>query len=124
MKKSLKMILIIVGVGIALTVFGICLFFSFGKNEKVDKPKKDDEEVVVKEGYDEFGNKLVVRYSSKEEVYDVIVNEYLRKGESITNVRVEENCWYYDISNGVEVYFYCVDDPIIRVIETQKVVVK
>ena len=116
--KNKKNILIIIG--ILLLVIGIvavCLFFSFGKNEKVDPPKKD-EEVEVKEGYDEFGNRLLVVYETKEEVYDVISNNYLRKGETISPAREENGCWYYASSNGIDVYEYCIDDPIIRVQST------
>lgn len=116
--KNKKNFLIIIG--ILLLVIGIvavCLFFSFGKNEKVDPPKKD-EEVEVKEGYDEFGNRLLVIYETKEEVYDVISNNYLRKGETISPAREENGCWYYTCSNGIDVYEYCIDDPIIRVQST------
>lgn len=115
-------------IGIVLIIIGIiciCLFFSFGKNEKMDSPKKDDkEEVEVREGYDEFGNKLVVVYETKEEVYDVIVNNYLKKGETITETREENGCWYYPSSNGVDEYFYCIDDPIIRVKSVYSVKIK
>lgn len=122
-KRNLFMI-----IGIVLIIIGIiciCLFFSFGKNEKIDSPKKDDkEEVEVREGYDEFGNKLVVVYETKEEVYDVIVNNYLKKGETITETREENGCWYYPSSNGVDEYFYCIDDPIIRVKSVYSVKIK
>lgn len=122
-KRNLFMI-----IGIVLIIIGIiciCLFFSFGKNEKIDSPKKDDEEEVeVREGYDEFGNKLVVVYETKEEVYDVIVNNYLKKGETITETREENGCWYYPSSNGVDEYFYCIDDPIIRVKSVYSVKIK
>lgn len=122
-KRNLFMI-----IGIVLIIIGIiciCLFFSFGKNEKIDSPKKDDkEEVEVREGYDEFGNKLVVVYETKEEVYDVIVNNYLKKGETITETREENGCWYYPSSNGVDEYFYCIDDPVIRVKSVYSVKIK
>lgn len=122
-KRNLFMI-----IGIVLIIIGIiciCLFFSFGKNEKIDSPKKDDEEEVeVREGYDEFGNKLVVVYETKEEVYDVIVNNYLKKGETITETREENGCWYYPSSNGVDEYFYCIDDPVIRVKSVYSVKIK
>ena len=122
-KRNLFMI-----IGIVLIIIGIiciCLFFSFGKNEKMDSPKKDDkEEVEVREGYDEFGNKLVVVYETKEEVYDVIVNNYLKKGETITETREENGCWYYPSSNGVDEYFYCIDDPVIRVKSVYSVKIK
>ena len=125
MKNKRNLFLII---GIVLIIIGIiciCLFFSFGKNEKIDSPKKDDkEEVEVREGYDEFGNKLVVVYETKEEVYDVIVNNYLKKGETITETREENGCWYYPSSNGVDEYFYCIDDPIIRVKSVYSVKIK
>ena len=123
--KDKGKILFIIGISIlVIVIVFVCLFFSFGKNEKVDKPSKDDNEEVIKEGYDEFGNKIVVEYGSKEEVYDVIVKDYLKSGESIVKTREENGCWYYDISNNTEVYFYCVDDPVIRVIETHTVKVK
>lgn len=122
-KRNLFMI-----IGIVLIIIGIiciCLFFSFGKNEKIDSPKKDDkEEVEVREGYDEFGNKLVVVYETKEEVYDVIVNNYLKKGETITETREENGCWYYPSSNGVDEYFYCIEDPVIRVKSVYSVKIK
>ena len=122
-KRNLFMI-----IGIVLIIIGIiciCLFFSFGKNEKIDSPKKDDkEEVEVREGYDEFGNKLVVVYETKEEVYDVIVNNYLKKGETITETREENGWWYYPSSNGVDEYFYCIDDPVIRVKSVYSVKIK
>lgn len=125
MKNKRNLFLI---VGIVLIIIGIiciCLFFSFGKNEKIDSPKKDDkEEVEVREGYDEFGNKLVVVYETKEEVYDVIVNNYLKKGETITEIREENGCWYYPSSNGVDEYFYCIDDPVIRVKSVYSVKIK
>lgn len=125
MKNKRNLFLII---GIVLIIIGIiciCLFFSFGKNEKMDSPKKDDkEEVEVREGYDEFGNKLVVVYETKEEVYDVIVNNYLKKGETITETREENGCWYYPSSNGVDEYFYCIDDPVIRVKSVYSVKIK
>ena len=122
-----KKILIIIG--IVLIVIGIvcfCLFVPFGKNEKVNPAPnngEDKEEVEVKEGYDEFGNKLVVVYETKDEVRDVIVNEYLKKGETIVSEREEDGCWYYKISNGTEEYFYCIDDPIIRVSETTTITI-
>ena len=116
--KNKKNILIIVGVLVlVIGIVAVCLFLSFGKNEKVDPPKKDDE-VEVKEGYDEFGNKLLVVYETKEEVYDVITNEYLKKGETITFTKEEEGCWYYTCSNGVDEFIYCIDDPVIRVKST------
>lgn len=116
MNNRIKLIIIAAVCFLIVGIIGMCLFFSFGKSEKVDLPKKDDnEEAEVKEGYDEFGNKLVVVYNTKEEVYDVIVNNYLKKGEIITETREENGCWYYPSSNGVDEYFYCIDDPIIRV---------
>ena len=98
-----------------------CLFFSFGRNEKVKSPKKDDKEIVVDEEYDEFGNKLLKVYETKEDVYDVIVNNYLDKDEIIVSTREENGCWYYKSSNDKDEYFYCIEDPIIRVI-TEEVI--
>ena len=83
--------------------------------------KKEDEEVEIREGYDEFGNKLVVVYETKDEVYDVIVNKYLKKDETITFTKEENGCWYYTSSNGVDEYIYCIDDPLIRVKSTYRV---
>ena len=54
-------------------------------------------------------------YESKEEVYDVITKNYLSAGETISPAREENGCWYYMSSNGIDEYFYCIDDPIIRV---------
>lgn len=113
---------LIILIAIAFLIIGVvcfCLFFSFGKNEKIENPKKDDkEEVEVKEGYDEFGNELVVIYNTKEEVYDVITDKYLKKGETISPAREENGCWYYMSSNGIDEYFYCIEDPIIRIKST------
>ncbi len=115
--KNKKNILFIIGILFLIVgIILICLFFSFGKNEKVDPPKKDDkEEVEVKEGYDEFGNKLVVVYNTKEEVYDVITKNYLSSGETISPAREENDCWYYMSSNGIDEYYYCIEEPIIRI---------
>lgn len=125
MKNKRNLFMIIGIVFIIIGIICICLFFSFGKNEKIDSPKKDDEEEVeVREGYDEFGNKLVVVYETKEEVYDVIVNNYLKKGETITETREENGCWYYPSSNGVDEYFYCIDDPVIRVKSVYSIKIK
>ena len=121
-KKSLLIICISLFV---LGIIFVCLFFSFGKNEKVDPPKKDDkEEFEIKEGYDEFGNKLVVVYETKEEVYDVITKNYLRPGETISPAREENGCWYYMSSNGVDEYYYCIAEPVIRIITSNEVYVK
>ena len=121
--KNKKTVLLIISISLfVLGIVFVCLFFSFGKNEKVDPPKKDDkEEVEIKEGYDEFGNELVVRYNTKEEVYNVITDKYLTNGETISPAREEDGCWYYMSSNGIDEYFYCVDDPIIRIRSTYTV---
>ena len=119
--KEKKNVFVIIG--ISLLVIGItflCLFFVFNKNEKVKPPKKDSkEEVEVKEEYDEFGNKILTVYETKEEVYDVITKNYLGKGETIVSTREENGCWYYKSSNDKDEYSYCIDDPIIRVTTTE-----
>ena len=115
-------------ISITLFVLGvlcICLFFIFGKNEKIEKTNKDKykednkEEVDNKDAYDEFGNKIVVVYNSKEEVYDVIVDKYLGRGETIIETREENGCWYYKSSNGKDEYEYCIAEPIIRIYTTE-----
>ena len=59
MKKN-RIILIIAITLLILGIIVVCLFFTFGKNEKVDPPKKDDkEQTEVKAGYDEFEGKGV-----------------------------------------------------------------
>lgn len=118
MKEKKKLFVII---GISLLVIGItflCLFFVFNKNEKVKPPKKDSKEEVKKE-YDEFGNKILTVYETKEEVYDVITKNYLGKDEIIVSIREENGCWYYKSSNDIDEYSYCIDDPIIRVTTTE-----
>lgn len=121
--KNKNMLFMIIGITfLVVGIICVCLFFSFGKNEKVDPPKKDDkEQTKVKAGYDEFGNQLLVVYETKEEVYDVITNNYLKKGETISPAREENGCWYYMSSNGMDEYEYCINDPIIRVKTTYEI---
>ena len=114
MKKN-RIILIIAITLLILGIICVCLFFTFGKNEKLDTSDKEEVENQRKDGYDEFGNKIVVVYDNKDEVYNVIVNEYLADGETITETREENGCWYYKSSNGREEYEYCVAEPVIRV---------
>ena len=117
MKKN-RIILIIAITLLILGIICVCLFFTFDKNEKLDTSDKKDKEEVEnqrKDGYDEFGNKIVVVYDNKDEVYNDIVNEYLADGETITETREENGCWYYKSSNGREEYEYCVAEPVIRV---------
>ena len=122
MKNKKSILLIISLILLIIGLVCVCLFFSFGKNEKVDSPIDNEEEVIeIKDGYDEFGNKIVVVYKTKEEVYDVIVNNYLSSGETISPAREENGCWYYKSSNGIDEYEYCIEDPVIRVNSTYTV---
>lgn len=122
MKKKKNIIILICICLLIIGIICVCLFFSFGKNEKVESPKKDDtEEVEIKEGYDEFGNELIVIYDTKEEVYNIITEKYLSPGETISPAREENGCWYYMSSNGIDEYFYCIQEPIIRIRSTYEI---
>ena len=125
MKKK-KVILTICISLFVLGILSICLFFAFGKNEKVivNNNNEANEKVSAKEGYDEFGNKIVEVFDSQDAVYNEIVNEYLAEGETILNTKEENGCWYYTSSNGREVYEYCVNDPVIRVIVREYIDIK
>ncbi len=115
MNKKTKILISIIGILIiVLITVGIISFSKYKKEE--NKPSTYNNSISSDdvEGAEGMNND----YSSKEEVLQAIQSSIIEDGVTVSFVKEEDGCWYYEDTTNTE-YMFCESNPTIIKMEKE-----